>query len=81
MTLDRVKIAKQEAAATFVADVGRSLSGMAGDVDEIYERFVTKHNRNTAQAVMLLLKEIEEVRARAESKERNTMRKEAGFAG
>lgn len=78
---DRIRTAQDEAVKAFIASVGRALSGMSGDVDEICDTFTEKHDRHTAQAVLQLYEYLEKLRQEASHLERVKMRKEAGFLG
>ena len=78
---DRVKRAQDDATTEFVANVGRALTGRLGDTDAVCELFTETHNRQTAQAVLQLLQQIDTMRLEVAQNERRKMRIDSGFDG
>jgi hypothetical protein len=78
---DRVRMAQDKATTEFVADVGRALSNMLGDVDAVCDKFTEEHGRHTAQAVLQLMQHIEDMRQTTAQEERRKLRQESGFPG
>jgi hypothetical protein len=78
---DRVRASQDEAVKNFIASVGRALSGMSGDVDNVCEAFTDEHDRHTAQAVLQLMARVETIRQQTAQETRRKMRQESGFPG
>lgn len=79
--IDRVRAAQDQASKDFIADVGRAISGMSGDVDNVCDIFTERHNRHVAQAVLQLMQHIDTIRQTAAHDERRRMRLESGYPG